>query len=341
MVFSGYYIAIGIVSIMIAVSGIVLGIGIALQDRKLTEIGKTELYQSLINGAIVGILVIFFLPGGIFSGIVNSITASSGISIACPAPLNANQAICFAHNYLVGIYPVEFGGHGYPSLLDSVMSLLLPVSALYGTIAAISGLKVSIVVVSIGFTALAQPVLTQLNYIITALSLTLLSLEIQGILLEFVAAVSLSILLPIGLILRTFYLTRRLGGAILAITIALFAVLPLTYILDTQMMSEYSLSTGASLNQSIQNSTAVQRSVLASISVQNLTASSATSIIGEIGGLFGGLTGLVDNLLNTVSGLIMEAFLFPIFSIILTIISAREFARIMGTEVSFGKFDIF
>jgi hypothetical protein len=107
------------------------------------------------------------------------------------------------------------------------------------------------------------------------------------------------------------------------------------------MMSEYSLSTGASLNQSIQNSTAVQRSVLASISVQNLTASSATSIIGEIGGLFGGLTGLVDNLLNTVSGLIMEAFLFPIFSIILTIISAREFARIMGTEVSFGKFDIF
>ncbi len=341
MVFSGYYIAIGIVSIMIAVSGMVLGIGIALQDRKLTEIGKTELYQSLINGAIVGILVVSFLPGGLISGLINSITTSSGISMACPAPLNANQAICFAHNYLVGLYPVEIGGHSYPSLLDSVMSLLLPVSALYGTIAAISGLKVSIVVVSIGFTALAQPVLTQLNYIITALSLTLLSLEIQGILLEFVAAVSLSILLPIGLILRTFYFTRRLGGAILAITIALFAVLPLAYILDTQMMSTYSLSTGVSLNQSIQNSTAVQHSVLASIGVQNLTASSATSIIGEIGGLFSGLTGLVDNLLNTISGLIMEAFLFPIFSIILTIISAREFARILGTEVSFGKFDIF
>ncbi|EQD42156.1 hypothetical protein B2A_10463, partial [mine drainage metagenome] len=32
---------------------------------------------------------------------------------------------------------------------------------------------------------------------------------------------------------------------------------------------------------------------------------------------------------------------FPIFSVILTIISAREFARILGTEVSFGRFDIF
>ncbi|EQD40657.1 conserved hypothetical protein, membrane, partial [mine drainage metagenome] len=290
MFFPGYSIAIGIVSIMFAVSGIILGIGIALQDKKITEIGKIELYQSAINGAIVGALVLAFYPGGLISGVMSSITYNAGVSTACSPPLSINPAICFAHNYLVGISPVSFGGSTYPSLLSSVLTLLVPISALYGIIATISGLKVSIVLVSIGFTALAQPVLTQLNYIITALSITLLSLEIQGILLEFVAAISLSILLPVGIILRAFYFTRRLGGAILAISIALFTVLPLSYLLDVQLVSTYSSGSSVALNQSIQNSTRVQQNVLAGLNSANLTTGSATSVISEIGSLFSGLT---------------------------------------------------
>ncbi|MEM0149601.1 MAG: hypothetical protein QXW10_01755, partial [Candidatus Micrarchaeaceae archaeon] len=278
---------------------------------------------------------------GIVSGLMGSIATNDGIAASCQYPLNINPAICFAHSYLVGLPSVGFEGHNYSSLLSSVLSLLLPVSALYGTIATISGIKISFVLVSIGFTALAQPVLTQLNYIITALSVTMLSLEIQGILLDFIAAVTLSVLLPIGIILRTFYFTRRLGGAILAITIALFAVLPLSYILDAQMISTYSIGSTTAINQSISNSTSVQQDVMASLSSKNLTSISSTSIISEVGGLFSGLTGMVDSLINTVSGLIMEAFIFPIFSIILTTISARELARILGTEVSFGRFDIF
>ncbi len=325
---------------MLAVSGIVLGIGIALQDKKISEVGRMELYQSIINGVIVGVLMLAFLPGGLVSGLIGSITSSSGITAACAYPLNVSPSICFAHSYLVGLDSVEFMGHSYPSLLDSVLSLLIPVSSLYGVIATISGLKISMLVISIGFTALAQPVLTQLNYIITALSITLLSLETQGIVLDFVAAVALTVLLPIGIILRTFYFTRRLGGAVLAITIALFAVLPLTYILDAQIVYTYSIGTSAQIGQSISNSTAVQQNVIASIG-ENVTSTSATSILGEVSSLFKGLTQTVDAIINYVSGLIMEAFIFPIFSLILTIISARELARILGTEVSFGRFDIF
>lgn len=335
--FQGYEIAVGLVSIMIAVSGIVLGIGIAIGDRKLKEIGRDELYQSVINGVMVGALFAALVPGGIISSLVNSL-APSGVQ--CSGVMSANYAICFASNFLTGLTPVNVAGHIYPTLMDSTLGLLLPSAAIYGAVSFIASIKVTAVMVSFGFGTLLQPVVGMLRYVIEALSFTLASLEIQGVLLYFIAATSLSALLPIGLILRSFYFTRRLGGAIIAITIALFVVFPLTYVMDAQLVSAYSAGTsGVGAISSTANS--LKENVSGSL----LSANVPTSVLSDISSGISSFVSMVEadltTVMNIVAMIIVEAFFLPLFSVMLTIVSARELARILGSELSFGKFDMF
>ncbi len=335
--FQGYEIAVGLVSIMIAVSGMILGIGIAVGDRRLKEIGRDELYQSIINGVLVGALFAALVPGGIVNNLVNSLAPSS---VQCSGVMSANYAICFASNFLTGLIPVSIGGHLYPTLMDSTLGLLVPAAAIYGTVSFIASIKVTAVFVSFGFGTLLQPVVSMLGYVIEALSFTLASLEIQGVLLYFVAATSLTALLPIGLILRSFYFTRRLGGTIIAITIALFVVFPLTYVMDAQLVSAYSAGTsGIGSISSTANS--LKESVGGSLMSANVPANVLAGISSGITSFVSMVEGDLSGIMNVVAMVVVEAFFLPLFSIMLTIVSAREIARILGSELSFGKFDMF
>ena len=63
--FGGYSIAITLVAIMVSVAGIIFGIGYSMDDRRLKELGRAELYQAIINGVIVGSLLLAFGTNGI------------------------------------------------------------------------------------------------------------------------------------------------------------------------------------------------------------------------------------------------------------------------------------
>ncbi len=65
--------------------------------------------------------------------------------------------------------------------------------------------------------------------------------------LVFVAAGTLSVILPAGLVLRTFYPTRKLGGFLIAVAIGLYVVLPLSYVFNAMLANSYSveLSSGS------------------------------------------------------------------------------------------------
>jgi hypothetical protein len=205
----------------------------------------------------------------------------------------------------------------------------------------VASLKISLLVVSISFATMLQPLLSILNYIISTLSLTLASLVIQDMLLKFIAMSALSTLLPVGIILRTFYFTRRLGGAILAIAIALFTVFPLTYLFDAQLIAGYSTSSTAAVNALMQNSTALKNNVTSGFITANGTRSALSQISGGIESFSISAEKLFFSLADSVAMIIIEAFFLPILSIMLTVISARELARILGSEVSFGRFDMF
>jgi len=340
--FPGYAIAIAIIAIMLAVAGILLGLGYSLDDRKLKELGRAELIQSLINGVIVGSLFIAFSPGGLVINLINSIAVMPNPSY-CTGALSSNSAICFAYNYLAGYTSVTINGVKHQTLLSSALSLLVPLSMLYVILGVIGALKVGIGIISFSFSGLLNPLLSQLNYAISAIVFAITGIEVQAVLLKFVGLTAVPVLLPTGIVLRTFYFTRRLGGAIIAVAIGLFAVLPLTYLLDAQLSGEYSSSmNAATISSLITNSTQV-KNALSGINAQSNTISLGflDPVINMLGGIVSQIENALESLLNYIALLIVEVFFLPTFSIILTIVSIRELARILGTEISFGRFDVF
>ena len=339
----GYNIAIDVIAIMLGVGGIILGLGYAMDDRKLKAFGREEILQSVINGVIVGALFLFFSPGGLGIGVVNGLVAGSNANAVCQGFMKVNYAICFAHNYLVGLTPVTINGHSYPSLLDDSLGLLIPVSATYVILAIVSSVKLGIGVASISFASVMAPLLSQESFIITTLTFAIMSIYTQSALLEVIAVVAVPLLLPVGIVLRTFYFTRRLGGAIIAIAVGLFTVFPLTYLLDAQITANYSNGTNQT---SIGSFTSLASSLNVSVSsLYNATNSSSRGLLASLSSKISeGVSGLeegISKLIKFVAMLLVEVFFFPVFSVILTTISIRELARILGSEVSFGRFDIF
>lgn len=62
------------------------------------------------------------------------------------------------------------------------------------------------------------------------------SLLLQKLILQFVKEIAFTLILPIGLILRVFPLTRDAGAFLMAAAIAFYAVFPLTYVFNSVIM---------------------------------------------------------------------------------------------------------
>ena len=343
-----YEVSVGIIAIMLAVSGIVLGMGYATDDKKLKEFGRDELLQSLINGAIVGFLFVAFSNSGFFTMLINSLANSQSFTASCPAFMNVNYAVCFAYNYLVGISPVSINGASYPSLMDVSLPLLVSLSVSYTTLSLIGSLQFSVGILSVSLTSVLSPLLTQLSYLMNVLTFAITGIEAQAILLEFIAVTAVPVLLPVGIVLRALYFTRKLGGAIIAITIGLFGVFPLTYLLNAELTSSYFSTTSASNTDSLVSSLGtIKDGMMSAVSgvgvAQNSTVRNGIidSLSSTIGGFVGSAEALFKELANIVAFLIIDIFFLPVFSLILTAISIREFARILSSEVSFGRLFIY
>lgn len=308
------------------------------------EIAKTELYMSMINAVILGVLIAAFSSNGMIATALSGITNNVSQGYSCPSQMEYNSALCFAYNYVVGTSQVDVHGSAYPTIFDSTVTLLVPLSAMYATLSIVNSMSFSLGPISFGLSGSMKPVLTAIGYAIDALTVALMSVEVQGFMLMFISASALPILMPIGIALRCLYFTRRLGGALLAITIGLFAVLPMTYVLDATIVNSYAVEFNpSSLTAVLSNSTGVQGGLLNEVSAyqsNSVTASSAFNYMtGLVSGFINGIQQLLNGLANFVAIIVVQAFLMPAFSIILTVISIREFARILGSEVHLGRFN--
>lgn len=340
----GYGIAVSIIAIMISAGGIVYGVGYAMDNRKLKDFGITELQQSLINGVIVGVLVAAFAPNGIMTSVINGLAGGSVTGLSCSPYVDSNMAICFANDYLTGITPITINGVKYTSLLGDTFILLVPLSVAYATLGIVSSLSFSIGVLSVSLSSAFHPLLAQLSYIIEALTFAMIGIYAQSVLLKVIALVALPVMLPIGIILRTFYFTRRLGGAVMAIAIGLFAVFPLTYLFDAQIAASFAglIASTAAINV-LNTASSLGSGLIGSVpsGSNSIGGGFVSSIISEGTDAVKGLQLLVQGLIEGLAALIVEVFFIPVLSVALTIISTRELARILGSEVSFGKFDMF
>lgn len=340
----GYDIAISIIAIMISIGGIILGIGYSLSNKKLKEFGYDEIFQSVINGIIVGVLFISFIPNGIIFNSINGIMDSSSVSATCQNYMSENYAICFSYNYLIGMNPIYIHGKQFPSLLTDSKNLLIPVSVVYASVAVINSMEINLLIATINLNGIFNPILKETGLIIRATITAIIGIYVQSILLNIISVIAIPILLPIGIVLRTFYPTRKMGGAIMAIAIGLFAVFPLTYLLDANIT--YNFTNTMSINQNVDSFTLGLNNIKNDvINAQSKNLSTINPIIGKISSLtkniFSSFYNWIKKVLDVFALLIIEIFVLPIFSLIITIISIKELASILGSEISLGKFDIF
>ncbi|MDE1868433.1 MAG: hypothetical protein KGH60_00480 [Candidatus Micrarchaeota archaeon] len=340
-----YAISVSLIAITLAVAGIILGLGYALDDKRLKEFGKSEIIQALISGAIIGGLILVFGPSGLIATVTNGIVSGSSLGAACQGFMSGNYAICFAYNYLVGLTPVAINGQQYQSLAVTSMGTLVSLAGAYTAIGMIGAVQLNLGFVSVSLSSVLSPIMTQLSYVIEAVSAALIAIEAQGVLLAFISVSALTVLLPAGLVLRTVYLTRRLGGALIAIVIGLWGVFPLTYVLNAQLISNYS-----SIDA---NSTATSFMSFASSAgngiVESVAGIGQSNSTKETNGILSGISSTLssvvrdfENLFNSVVDwlalLIIQVFFLPIFSLAITVISIKEFAKVLGTEIDLGRF---
>ncbi len=340
-----FSISVYVIGIMIAIGGIILGIGYAANEKRMKEFGKKELLESVVNGAIVGGIFLLFAPHGAITGLISQATLSGNTTLSCDAFMATNPSMCLAYDYLISPSAYTFMGETHSSVLSTASGTIAELLLLNGVLGIIAGVKLSAVVVSFQFSYVFAPIISELQYIIKMLGTVAISAVVQASVLEVAAIGSLTVLLPAGIVLRTFYPTRKLGGFLMATAIGLYVVLPMSYVLNATLVNEYSASlspTGTSITQIMGSATSLRDSLLGSQQQLNATDSGVgfSSINSAIASISGAISGLINWLLNELAYLIVYAFVLPIFSLIITGISIREISGILGAEAHFGKFNI-
>jgi hypothetical protein len=319
----GFNVSVLLVGIMLAIAGIVLGVGYAINNKKLKEFGKEELVQSVINGALVGGLLLLFVGNGPIDSLINSLVMANGTSMSCAAYLSQNSAICFAYNYLVGPGKYYFMGTPHDSILTTATTAILLLLGLY----AVLGLLKTFL----------SPLLSMIQSAVQALGATAVSAAVQASVLSFIAVSALTVILPAGLILRSLYPTRKLGGFLIALAICLYVVLPLTYVMNATIAGAYSTATNSTgLGAVSLNSAGIENSVVSASG--NSTNSSV--ILSAVSGVQSWTSSFLNGMFGEVAYFIVYAFIMPAFSLVLTGISLRELSRLLGSDTFFGKFNL-
>ncbi|MCX8163008.1 MAG: hypothetical protein N3D10_00435 [Candidatus Micrarchaeota archaeon] len=205
-----YQLGLYLVAISIILAGFILGIGKALGSRKMQSWGIEELTQAIINAALLGALVSISV---VLSQLADSLVGTQPAFENCSYPnfpLFIQTTLCAQDNILSIIY-------------QSVSKLTLA-SYQLGSLSTLT----------IKFNVVDSLPLFSLRYISENFALVakdFLScatiLETQKQFLFFIASSGFSIFLPIGLLLRMFFMTRKVGGAILAGAIGFYIFYPL------------------------------------------------------------------------------------------------------------------
>jgi hypothetical protein len=203
--FVGIEVAVIVVTASVVLAGILIGIGRAFGYKRIEHFGMEELIQSIINSAIIGS----------FAAVIELVAAvsSSVVTETCSEGNVVNQLSCTLGTLNTMLF----------SLFQEMVKMLN-----------ILGYYQSL---SLDFGAFSISPFTNLASVTNVLSLQLLSLNWIMILVElnnqittFIGQNALGLLFPVGLVLRTLFATRRVGGFLIALSIGLFIFYP-TFIL--------------------------------------------------------------------------------------------------------------
>lgn len=206
---AAYDLGINLVVISIVLAGFAIGLSQVIKSRKILSWGVEELIQAIINAALLGVLV------------------SGSASLSILATSLVDQA--YLQNCAYNSFPAFIRASLCKQ--EIITDLIYEsVQYLYSTsysLASLSSINIKLNVID------ATPLLS-LDYAakhFSTIAFNLLNiavlLETQKEFLIFIAQSGFSLFLPIGLLLRMFFMTRKVGGAILAGSVGFYIFYPL------------------------------------------------------------------------------------------------------------------
>ncbi len=346
--FPGVEIAVIIVTASIVLAGILIGLGKALGYKRIESFGVEELIQSIINAAIIGSFAAITDLVGVVSSTIVTPTCSDGTVI--------EQLLCNLEFLSAGMYDM------FQELVQ-ILNLL----GYYQTI-------------SLDFGAFAISPFANLSAVSGVLSSQLLSMNMILILVglniqvaEFIGANALGLLFPVGLVLRTVFATRKVGGFLIALAIGLYLFYP-TFVLifpdpqadidySAELMANFSnntfyqtmpvvelndnyaiagkidLMSGKCFDANLSNSTLCNQTLIDQgfrVNVSNMTNVTVweTVMPENLSTDFSGdLTMISQSNSVSMSKALLYSVVAPIFSLIVTIVFVKELASLLGSEI--------
>ncbi len=316
-------IAIELITLMITLAGMVYGIGVALDSVKLKNFGSNEIAQGIINAAIIGAIVIIMgaitsMSSGFFPDKMCGSSNQSVDWLACKySNLSQNLSVTeqeLAHvTYITSYYQSMVLNFNHNGSTDIQSLMVQPLKGLGGSINTINTDMVT------------------LNVIDTDIGLNV-------IIFSFISTMFMLFLFPFGLILRSFFMTRKLGGFLIALSLGLFIIYPLFILPFDSPQKDVS-----ELNEALANFTS--NSNYATIPLIDLNSNNAVaqrldyiSYNFDNGVDFiGGLTILCSELAHIISLLISYVFLAPLFSLLLTVVFIKETYDLFSGDFSVNQ----
>ena len=336
----GMSIAVIVVTASIVLAGIVIGVGRAFGYRRLENFGVEELVQSVINAAVIGgIASVIALISSISASVV---TEKCGIGDA-PAQLSCMltgvQSALFSL-FQESIKALDILGYYQSLVLDFTAFSIQP----FANLSSISNVLAS------------QVFMMQLLTILIGLNIHML---------EFVTQNALALLFPIGLVLRTFFVSRKAGGFIIALAIGLYLFYP-SFILIFPNPEYELLNATVRLENFTNNSLYATIPVIdlnsnyaiagkldmmsgrcgASTSGTNITNSScaayASNYTANMANLSADFTGDLTMISQSNSGAISKTLLYsaiaPLLSLLVTLVFVKEAGELLGSEIGISTF---
>lgn len=211
---ASFDIAIVAATISILLGGMLFGTGLGLGLRRMRLIGLEEIGQGIISAAMVGALVAFV-------ALLDATTASLAPSSALPAcPLVQSPSGSPFSFYACHLQSLSAAF----SRLSSQLSRSSDIAGFTGTLTVSAGVITSQPFYSLQAASQSLSAASARAAENSALAQSELELA------DSVRSSALAVFLPAGLLLRTFFATRKLGAAAMAVAISAYVVYPLLFL---------------------------------------------------------------------------------------------------------------
>ena len=345
---------------MFVLVGIVHLFSRVLKNQKLGDWAKDEFIQAMISAAIVGSLYVLMAPqSGViiqaFDSLIptstqvpvwNSVAVSGELPLLASSggivyePIDSSYAacgdmtstpLCYAYDYLA-------------LLQQSITGLSMDLLAFTSMVGILASLSVNLMVVDFAPLSGLTSVVAICNSVMQSLMFLGVVAGVEMALLVFIGATALKVFLPIGVVLRCFFATRRIGGLLMAVAIGLYIVFPLTIALNAIAMNS---GPDAQLSQDSSNFLALEGQVnhVSPFSSGNVSSSDqlvgfATSAAAGLGPVLAGVRSVPVLSTDVLSAMVIQLVFLPVLSVMITALAIKELAGLFGSEVNLSRFEV-